>query len=75
MKNREKGFALPVALLLLVVMTLMGAALVSISVGDIRANNEKDYRQQFSTNAKGGFVEPKEHLSICKKLNKILNKR
>ena len=31
---------------------------------------EKDYRQQFSTNAKGGFVEPKEHLSICKKLNK-----
>ena len=43
MKNIEKGFALPVALLLLVVMTLMGAALVSISAGDIRANNEKDY--------------------------------
>ena len=31
---------------------------------------EKDYRQQFSTNAKGGFVEPREHLSICEKLNK-----
>ena len=45
MKNKEKGFALPVALLLLVVMTLMGAALVSISAGDIRANNEKDYSQ------------------------------
>ena len=42
MKNNQKGFALPVALLLLVVMTLMGVTLVSISAGDIRANNEKD---------------------------------
>tara|TARA_B100000029_G_scaffold466929_1_gene502837 strand:- start:596 stop:1555 length:960 start_codon:yes stop_codon:yes gene_type:complete len=31
---------------------------------------KEDYRQQSSTNAKGGFVEPKEHLSICEKLNK-----
>ena len=43
MKRKEKGFALPVSLLLLVVMTLMGATLVSITVGDIRANNEIDY--------------------------------
>ena len=32
MKSNKKAFALPVALLLLVVMTLMGATLVSISV-------------------------------------------
>ena len=31
---------------------------------------KEDYRQQSSTNAKGGFVEPREHLSICEKLNK-----
>ena len=37
MKNRQKGFALPLVLLLLVVMTLMGVILVSIIVGDIRA--------------------------------------
>ena len=45
-QNNEKGFALPVALLLLVVMTVMGITLVSISSGDIRANNEKDSTQQ-----------------------------
>ena len=44
MKSNKKAFALPVALLLLVVMTLLGATLVSISAGDIRANNEKDQR-------------------------------
>ena len=31
---------------------------------------KEDYSQQSSTNAKGGFVEPREHLSICEKLNK-----
>ena len=46
MKNKfrknEKGFALPLALLLLVVMTIMGITLVSITSGDIRANNEEE---------------------------------
>ena len=60
MKNREKGFALPVALLLLVVMTLMGAALVSISAGDIRANNEKDYSQQAFYAAESGITHAKK---------------
>ena len=41
-RNNEKGFALPLALLLLVVMTIMGITLVSITSGDIRANDEKD---------------------------------
>ena len=60
MKNKEKGFALPVALLLLVVMTLMGAALVSISAGDIRANNEKDYSQQAFYAAESGITHAKK---------------
>ena len=60
MKNREKGFALPIALLLLVVMTLMGAALVSISAGDIRANNEKDYSQQAFYAAESGITHAKK---------------
>ena len=60
MKNIEKGFALPVALLLLVVMTLMGAALVSISAGDIRANNEKDYSQQAFYAAESGITHAKK---------------
>ena len=60
MKNKEKGFALPVALLLLVVMTLMGAALVSITVGDIRANNEKDYSQQAFYAAESGITHAKK---------------
>ena len=60
MKNREKGFALPLALLLLVVMTLMGAALVSISSGDIRANNQKDNTQQAFYAAESGVTHAKK---------------
>ena len=55
MKNIEKGFALPVALLLLVVMTLMGAALVSISSGDIN-NNKKDYNSKPFYAAESGIT-------------------
>ena len=68
MKNKEKGFALPVALLLLVVMTLMGAALVSISAGDIRANNEKDYSQQAFYAAESGISQAKKYLVDTKTL-------
>ena len=59
MKNNQKGFALPLALLLLVVMTLMGATLVSISAGDIRANNEKDFSQQAFYAAESGIAHAK----------------
>ena len=58
MKKKQYGFALPVSLLLLVVMTLMGAALVSITVGDIRANNEKDLNQQAFYAAESGNPIP-----------------
>ena len=60
MKNNQKGFALPVALLLLVVMTLMGVTLVSISSGDIRANSEKDFSQQAFYAAESGISDAKK---------------
>ena len=63
MKNNQKGFALPLALLLLVVMTLMGATLVSISAGDIRANNEKDFSQQAFYAAESGISHAKKLLA------------
>jgi Tfp pilus assembly protein PilX len=59
MKNKfrknEKGFALPLALLLLVVMTIMGITLVSITSGDIRGNNERDNNQQTFYAAESGI--------------------
>ena len=63
MRNSEKGFALPLALLLLVVMTLMGAALVSITAGDIRANSEKDTSQQTFYAAESGISDAKKLLA------------
>ena len=60
MKNTEKGFALPLALLLLVVMTLMGLTLVSITSGDIKANSEKDYSQQAFYAAESGITHAKK---------------
>ena len=68
MKRKEKGFALPVSLLLLVVMTLMGATLVSITVGDIRANNEIDYSQQAFYAAESGITNAKKYLKTEKTL-------
>ena len=41
MKN-QKGFALVLALVLLVVMSLMGGALIVISSGDHQTNNTSD---------------------------------
>ena len=66
MKRIEKGFALPVSLLLLVVMTLMGATLVSITAGDIRANNEIDYSQQAFYAAESGITNAKKYLKTEK---------
>tara|TARA_B100001173_G_C15982503_1_gene545242 strand:+ start:681 stop:1241 length:561 start_codon:yes stop_codon:yes gene_type:complete len=68
MKRNEKGFALPVSLLLLVVMTLMGATLLSITVGDIRANNEIDYSQQAFYAAESGITNAKKYLKTEKTL-------
>ena len=40
--NNEKGFALVLSLVLMIVMSLMGGALIIVSSGDHSANNESD---------------------------------
>ena len=54
-KNSEKGFALPLALLLLVVMTIMGATLVNITSSEHNANTNKDSNQQTFYAAESGI--------------------
>ena len=60
MKNKlnknEKGFALPLTLLLLVVMTIMGATLVTITSGEHKANTDKDTSQQVFYAAESGIA-------------------
>ena len=70
MKNRQKGFALPLVLLLLVVMSIMGVTLISITEGDIRANNEKDYSQQAFYAAESGISHGKKYLASQNNLSK-----
>ncbi len=54
-KKNEKGFALPLALLLLVVMTIMGTTLVTISSNEHNANDDKDSNQQTFYAAESGI--------------------
>ena len=53
--NNEKGFALPLALLLLVVMTIMGTTLVTISSNEHNGNDDKDSNQQTFYAAESGI--------------------
>ena len=61
-KNTEKGFALPLALLLLVVMTIMGVTLVTISSSEHNANNDKDSNQQVFYAAESGISVAKKYM-------------
>ena len=70
MRNNQKGFALPLVLLLLVVMSIMGVTLISITAGDIRANNEKDYSQQAFYAAESGISHGKKYLASQNNLSK-----
>lgn len=45
-KKNQKGFALVLAILLLVVMSVMGVTLVSIVSSDFKENDKRDYYQQ-----------------------------
>ena len=54
-KDSEKGFALPIALFLLVVMTIMGATLVNITSTEHNANTNKDSNQQTFYAAESGI--------------------
>ena len=48
MKKNDKGFALVLSLVLMLVMSLMGGALIVISAGDHQSNNRsEDYQQTF----------------------------
>jgi Tfp pilus assembly protein PilX len=61
-KNNEKGFALPLALLLLVVMTIMGVILVTITLNEHKANTDKDTSQQVFYAAESGISVAKKYM-------------
>ena len=66
-KNNEKGFALPLALLLLVVMTIMGVILVTTTSNEHKANTNKDISQQTFYAAESGITQAKKYLVDTKK--------
>ena len=61
-KNNEKGFALPLALLLLVVMTIMSASLITITSSEHKANTDKDTSQQVFYAAESGISVAKKYM-------------
>ena len=61
-KKNEKGFTLPLTLLLLVVMTIMGATLVTITSGEHKANTDKDTSQQVFYAAESGISVAKKYM-------------
>ena len=58
--KNERGFALPLALLLLVVMTIMGLTLVTITSNEHTANTDKDTNQQVFYAAESGITIAKK---------------
>ena len=58
-KNSEKGFALALALMMLVVMSVMGATLMSVVSNDHKSNGLKDTNQQTFYAAETGIKEAK----------------
>ena len=61
-RDSEKGFALPLSLLLLVVMTIMGLTLVTITSNEHNANNNKDTNQQTFYAAESGISIAKKYM-------------
>ena len=62
-KKSEKGFAIALALLMLLVMSLMGATLVMVAGSDHKKNAVKDSSQQAFYAAETGITEAKKWLS------------
>ena len=63
MKNKnEKGFALVLSLVLMIAMSLMGGALIVISVGDHSANNQSDNYQQTFYVAETALLEGERYV-------------
>ena len=62
MKNNEKGFALVLSLVLLLVMSLMGGALIIVASGDHESNNVSDQYQQTFYVAETALYEGERYL-------------
>ena len=56
-RKKEKGFALVLSLILLLAMSLMGGALIVITSGDHRSNNNSDQYQQVFYVAETGLMQ------------------
>jgi len=61
-RNSEKGFALALALMMLVVMSIMGATLMSVVSNDHKSNGLKDTNQQTFYAAETGIKEAKRYM-------------
>ena len=61
MKN-QKAFALPISIMLLVVMTLMGTALISVTSSELKSNNDKDKSSQAFYAAETGIAMAKQYM-------------
>ena len=68
MNKNEKWFVLPLALLVLVVMSIMAATLVTITSKDHAANNRKDSNQQAFYAAESGIAVAKQDMIDRKNL-------
>ena len=62
-KKSEKGFAIALALIMLLVMSLMGATLVMVAANDHKKNATKDSSQQAFYAAETGITEAKKWLA------------
>ena len=62
-KKSEKGFALALALIMLLVMSLMGATLLMVTASDHKKNATKDASQQSFYAAETGITEAKKWLA------------
>ena len=63
-RNSEKGFALALALMMLLVMSIMGATLMSVVSNDHKSNGLKDTKSQFFF-AEKRPVPPRNFLFKC----------
>ena len=61
-KKSEKGFAIALALLMLLIMTLMGTTLVMVAGSDHKKNAAKDSNQQAFYAAETGIAQAKKWL-------------
>ena len=61
-RKKEKGFALILSLVLLLVMSLMGGSLIVIASGDHRSNNTRDEYQQVFYVAETALLEGQKSL-------------